>query len=437
MSEKGFSGTSRGKIIAAVVGVIAVAGIIAAVLLLNGNTYRSIIAKEVSGTVNVVGESNNGQVYAGQRLYGGDDVSVMAQSSLTMLMDNDKYLFAEANTHFMLESQQSDRSSRIKIILDKGSVLSELRSKLAAYDSYDVDTPNSTMSVRGTKFNVTVYTENDIVYTLLEVSDGAVLTQLHTVDGAYNGVEQTFMPGESALITGDKGHSEFILSKTGETVWHLDLSKLPANGTDRLIALLRSITEENDQPPATESSTEAAPVTTETSADETTTDTSEENTTEATTSVTDDTTVAPVTETVTEPPVYTTAAVTSAAITTTTTTTTTARTTVRTTARTTARTTVRTSKRTTTAPSEHTSADTTTVPVQDSSEDTTTVPSPEISEDISATPGTESPEIITIITPANVSTGDNPAFMSGNGTISMPIYTSGTTSKTTKGPNLP
>ncbi len=239
MGNKGFLETAKGKIITAVVGVAAVAGIVTAVLLMNGNTYRSIIAKDVSGTVNVTGEYNNGQAYPGERLYGGDEVSVMDESSLTMLMDNDKYLFAEANTHFLLRADQSDSSSRIRIILDKGSELNELRSSLGAGDSYDVDTPNSTMSVRGTKFNVTVYTEGDTVYTLLEVSEGVVLAQLRTLDGTYTGTERKFFAGESVLIRGGRDFSEFVSDDAGETVRRLDLSSLPPNGTDRLIALLR------------------------------------------------------------------------------------------------------------------------------------------------------------------------------------------------------
>lgn len=317
MSVKSFFGTIKGKLITAVVGVLAVAGIITAVLLLNGQTYRSIIAKEVTGTVNVVGEINNGQAYAGERLYGGDDVTVMDQSSLTMLMDNDKYLFAEANTHFVLKSEQSDNSSRIRIVLDKGSVLNELRSKLAAYDSYDVDTPNSTMSVRGTKFKVSVYTVTDIVYALLEVSDGAVLAQLRTLDGTYTGTERTFYPGESVLIRGGRDFAEFVNDAQGETVRHLDLSKLPAGGTDRLTALLDNGTDDAAQPAQTEASAV-------TEATTTTADTSETTTADTSVSedITEDTTTVPEPDTVTETSASTAAPV--IVVTTTTTTTTTA-----------------------------------------------------------------------------------------------------------------
>lgn len=252
MTVKDFLKTTKGKVIAITAGVLVVAGIVTAVLLMNGNTYRSIIAKGVSGNVNVVGDINNGQAYTGERLYGGDDISVMENSSLTMLMDNDKYLHAEQNTHFLLKAEQSDRSSRIRIVLDKGSELNELQSKLGYDDSYDVDTPNSTMSVRGTEFRVTVYTEGDVVYTLLEVSRGVVLAQLRTLEGTYTGVEKNFYAGESVLIRGGRDFSEFVTDENGDVVRHLDLSTLPTGGTDRLIALLGKASGEKTDESGTE-----------------------------------------------------------------------------------------------------------------------------------------------------------------------------------------
>ncbi|MBO6301153.1 MAG: FecR domain-containing protein [Ruminiclostridium sp.] len=230
--------TTKGRIAFASAGIVIAAGIAAAVLLINGNTYRSITAKSVSGIVIVTGDINNGQAYAGERLYGGDDISVMETSSLTMLMDNDKYLFADENTHFLLETDQSGNNNRIRIVLDKGSELNELRSSLRAGDSYDVDTPNSTMSVRGTKFRVTVVDIDGTTYTLVEVTNGVVSTRLRTASGVDTGSELSFVAGESVIIKGTRDSSEYVRDKNGETVRHLDLSRLPSAATERLIALL-------------------------------------------------------------------------------------------------------------------------------------------------------------------------------------------------------
>ena len=231
--------TTKGKAIAGAVCAVVIVGVILAVVL-KKDGYRSISVEDVKGTVNVVGERNNGQAYKGQRLYSGDDVTVMEASELVMCADNEKYVYADENTHFVLEASSPKESSRIKIKIDKGSELNVLNAKLGVDDSYEVDTPNSTMSVRGTTFRVTVYMGNDgFVYTLLEVTEGRVLCQLKTRTGEYNGVEKEFGPGESALIRGNDDLSEFVVGEEGQEVRILDYDNLPKANVPRLIALLR------------------------------------------------------------------------------------------------------------------------------------------------------------------------------------------------------
>ena len=231
--------TTKGKAIAGAVCAVVIVGVILAVVL-KKDGYRSISVEDVKGTVNVVGERNNGQAYKGQRLYSGDDVTVMEASELVMCADNEKYVYADENTHFVLEASSPKESSRIKIKIDKGSELNVLNAKLGVDDSYEVDTPNSTMSVRGTTFRVTVYMGNDgFVYTLLEVTEGRVLCRLKTRTGEYNGVEKEFGPGESALIRGNDDLSEFVVGEAGEEVRILDYDNLPKANVPRLIALLR------------------------------------------------------------------------------------------------------------------------------------------------------------------------------------------------------
>lgn len=211
---KKFLATKKGKIIVAVAAALVLIAIaVFVVIKMSGKSYRSISVEEVQGTALVVNTKNNGEAYKGQRLYGGDDVTVFEKSYLTMCLDNSKYLYADENTHFYLENNSTTNTSRIRIILDEGSVLNELTEKLNPSDSYNVDTPNATLSVRGTKFRVTVYTgEDGLTYTLLEVENGVVLAQLKNADGTYNGEEKEFHAGESAVIRMEKEVSSFVES---------------------------------------------------------------------------------------------------------------------------------------------------------------------------------------------------------------------------------
>ena len=234
-----FLKTTKGKVVtlASGAGVIAVG--IAIAVLMQGSGYRSIAVNGFEGTVSVAGNKNNGNVYVGQNLYSGDDVTVASESSLTMCMDGDKYVYADADTHFSLEASSPKDDSRIKINLAEGSELNELKNKLADGESYVVDTPNSTMSVRGTTFRVTVYKgEDGLWYTLLEVINGTVEVALKTEDGTYNGVVEKFGEGQAAMIRGNSDFSEFIVGEENEVVLIFDYKMLPEGAVSRVVEIL-------------------------------------------------------------------------------------------------------------------------------------------------------------------------------------------------------
>lgn len=230
--------TKKGKVIALASGAVVVAvGIIVAVML-QGKGYRSIIVEQANGQVTVTGEKNNGAAYRGEKLYSGDNVSVGEASEMVMCMDMDKYVYADAGTAFGIEASSGNDDSRLKLNLTSGSELNELKSKLGPNDSYQVETPNATMSVRGTTFRVTVYKDGEVVYTLLEVTKGEVLVQLKNPDGTYNGEEQAFTEGQSALI---RGFSEFIVGEENEKVLRLNYDILPQEAQDRVMTLVQSM----------------------------------------------------------------------------------------------------------------------------------------------------------------------------------------------------
>lgn len=250
MESTSFLKSTKGKVIMIAGVAVAIVAILIFVLT-RGDGYRSISVEQTKGNVNITGEKNNGPAYVGQHLYSGDDVTVGEVSQLTMCMDNDKYVYADADTHFSLQASGAKEDSKIKILLDAGSELNELKSKLGENDTYEVDTPNSTMSVRGTTFRVTVYNAKDgTIYTLIEVTEGQVLVRLKNTKGEYNGEEKLLGPGESALVRGNADFSEFVTSDSldpddiisGEIeqtdILMLSYDTLPKDGMERLIELL-------------------------------------------------------------------------------------------------------------------------------------------------------------------------------------------------------
>ncbi|MDD6733923.1 MAG: FecR domain-containing protein [Lachnospiraceae bacterium] len=141
-----------GIIIGVVSAVVLIGGIIAAVSLLNkGDSYRVIKVMETEG-YSYVKRENAGELdtYEGMTLQSGDAIHVDSNSSLILMMDDDKVAYVEANTDLVLYATGNERNSKTGIDLLNGAITCEVRKKLNSNSTYEINTPNSTMAVRGT-----------------------------------------------------------------------------------------------------------------------------------------------------------------------------------------------------------------------------------------------------------------------------------------------
>jgi len=210
---KEFLVAKKGLLAAIGGGIVAVA--VAVVLIINLNkkeeSYRVITVHEVEGTT-VIKSANADPINAfkGKNLQNGDDATVSADSSITLLLDSDKYIYAESNAHFWLDATGSAGSTKTVIHADSGDTIHHLENKLGSDEVYNVSTPASTMAVRGTVFRVVVYQENGISYTQIEVFQGAVTVELNTTEGNPVGVSRTINAGECALMRASTDFSEFV-----------------------------------------------------------------------------------------------------------------------------------------------------------------------------------------------------------------------------------
>lgn len=233
--------TTKGKaVLGAGVAGIAVAAVTAGILLTGKDAYRTISVEEVNGTSIVQNEKQeSNQAYEGMHLMSGDDVNVEAASDMTLLLDMDKYVYAEENTHFWLEAEGDSEKSKTRIYLDEGAELNRLSTKLTEGESYEVDTPNSVMAVRGTVFRVSVYyDENGVAWTQIDVYDGEVEISLKTLEGDFNGVKETFTAGQSALIRAGADYSEFVMDEENHIQRNIDYMALPQNTVKKLLVYM-------------------------------------------------------------------------------------------------------------------------------------------------------------------------------------------------------
>ena len=147
-------------LILAVVVVLAVVAIVCTVLLCNKKeTYRNIRITELTGEAVINrGETKDLKASENMNLQSGDELITAEGTKVTLRLDDDKYIVVDENSKLVLYAEGTEEDSQTRIELEYGAVFSDIKKKLSDDSGYEVITPSSVMSVRGTQFEV-VYRE--------------------------------------------------------------------------------------------------------------------------------------------------------------------------------------------------------------------------------------------------------------------------------------
>lgn len=189
--------------------------------------YRLIKVKSFVGEVTVEREEKM-EVFEGLQLISEDSVEVGRTSFLELLADSDKHIIAEGNTAFKLHSTGTETSGNITIDLLYGKSLFTIDNKLPDGSEFIVNTPNTTLSVRGTSYSVEYSADTE--ESRVTVFEG----QVHA---KWEGGESLIGKGGEIAVTGSGDNIAVEFISEG------DVQTLP----------------ETDQP-ATENTTSSAPV---------------------------------------------------------------------------------------------------------------------------------------------------------------------------------
>ena len=174
MSKK--AGVVIGAVLAAVMAVV-----VCCVVLMGGKNeaYRSIMVYQVDGNATITRERvGEMAAYENLMLQSGDSVAVASESSMRLKLDDDKYLLAEQDTLMNIVADGDDAS-------------------------YEVNTPNSIMAVRGTIFRVEVAkNESGETDTRLTVFEGTVSARAVMPDGTVSDEEVMVEAGQELYVEG-------------------------------------------------------------------------------------------------------------------------------------------------------------------------------------------------------------------------------------------
>lgn len=201
--------------------IVAIVAIVSTIIILVGgkkDAYRNIKVYQVMGDALITREEiGEISAYDNMVLQSGDQIT-MTQGRMTLQLDEDKYVYVEEGAELRLEATGTAENSRTTIYLAKGEITNDIQNKLSADSSYEVNTPNSTMSVRGTVFYVNVYEEDGVVYTKVCVSEGKVETNLIYSDGT--------VANESKIVDVDNGNQVIVYEDSTVTDYLTDVEPI-------------------------------------------------------------------------------------------------------------------------------------------------------------------------------------------------------------------
>ncbi|MCR5226890.1 MAG: FecR family protein [Eubacterium sp.] len=201
------------KKVVIIVSGIALVAVIALVLFLTvfkKDAYRILKVFEFAGKGSVTRKDiGDIEPYSNMVLETGDTVA-LSEGEMVLLADEDKYIHLEEGTELVLNAAGSSESSKTTIELKSGAITNDIQNKLSEGSYYEVNTPNSTMSVRGTIFRVEVYEENGIKYTRVSVFEGKVASRLVYKNGDVADNEVSIEKGKEVLIYEDDKTVDYV-----------------------------------------------------------------------------------------------------------------------------------------------------------------------------------------------------------------------------------
>lgn len=161
------------KLVVIIVIAVVVCALAAAIVIFVLNKgHRLIVAESYDGNVILTRGDEEQDIVDDMHLKSNDKVNVCENSLLQLLIDEDKHVIAEAETEFEIVATGNPDKGMIDINLLSGSTKVVIDNKLSDESFFNVNTPNASLSVRGTTFTTDYVPEAGV--TKVSVDEGVV-----------------------------------------------------------------------------------------------------------------------------------------------------------------------------------------------------------------------------------------------------------------------
>lgn len=194
--------------------VLVIAALVIFLKVFKKDEYRMLKVFEFEGVAKVV-RDQIGEIepYENMVLESGDDIS-LETGKMVLQADEDKFIHMEEGTEIVLKASGNSSNSKTTIELKSGAITNDVQNKLLNESTYEINTPNSTMSVRGTLFRVYIYIKDGVKYTKVSVFDGKVTTRLVYKDGTISEETVDVEKGKEVLIYEDDTTTAYVSDPT-------------------------------------------------------------------------------------------------------------------------------------------------------------------------------------------------------------------------------
>ena len=177
---------------------------------------------EINGPCTIVREGAIIDAAVDMPLYSGDTFYSGIDASARIMIDDDKFLYLDPATRINFTATGTPEETHTLIYVVSGSMLTEVKEKLADGESFDIVTPNTFMEIHGTKTLTAVVTdENGNTRTSSAVLQGrTVHTTIAIVNGRIVSIP-TNMPA---------GASNSVLTSPAALVGEANIRNIAATG---------------------------------------------------------------------------------------------------------------------------------------------------------------------------------------------------------------
>jgi len=154
-------------------------------------SYRVITVEKPIGEVVVGRKGKNFGAIEGMNLVSKDSLSTAKEAIAILLLDTDKHIVVEQNTDISIVATGNEEAGNVRVDIKSGVAKFAVDNKLNDESTFEVQTPNALLAIRGTEFMVDYDGDDDS--TVIKVDSGVVHLE-------YENEEIDLTEGESAFI---------------------------------------------------------------------------------------------------------------------------------------------------------------------------------------------------------------------------------------------